>query len=69
MDKNVKAFVIYITFWLSLILIYLAKKTQITLLIIKKIIFQMINIPILLIFFQKKSFGITKNNQAQSVYY
>lgn len=39
LNKNIKAFVIYITFLnLSLILIHLARKTQIASLIIKKII-------------------------------
>lgn len=37
LDKNIEAFVIYIKFQVSLILIYFNKKTQIALLIIEKI--------------------------------
>lgn len=37
LKKNIKAFVVYIISWIGLISIYLAKKAQIGLLIIKKI--------------------------------
>lgn len=37
LNKNPKAFVIHITSWLSLMTIYLARKTQVALLFIKKL--------------------------------
>lgn len=36
-DKNIEVFIMQVTFWLGLILIYPAKKTQIVLLLTKKI--------------------------------
>lgn len=37
LNKNHKAFVMHITSWLSLMIIYLARKTQVALLFIKKL--------------------------------
>lgn len=55
LDKNVETFVIYITSWLSLILIDLVRKIQITLLFVKKVKISIEYLDFSNIFLKKKT--------------
>lgn len=70
LDKNVEAFVMYVTsFNLSLMLIHPTKKAQIASLITKKIKILVKYLDFSNVFPTKEGFNITKANQTQLTYH
>ena len=70
LDKNIKIFVMHITFFsANSIVIYPAKKAKVILLFIKKMKISTKYLDFLDIFLKKKDFGLIRDNQVKSIHY